>query len=159
MNKYERISVPSLSLKSIRLHKAMDWDSSREYDSRTFSEDCNLHGASRRSDDHPSATQDERGFLRDLSGHNGDDDDDQSIDNADMDLIEQIFEGKPPRQPTYQGRGSSRRATHQTDENSGKVLWLWVIVFRYNPLVFEQLVGFCFADMLSLVLTLPLRIL
>lgn len=126
----------------------MDWDSSREYDSRTFSEDYNLHGASRRSDDHPSATQDEHGFRRDLSGHDGDDDDDRSIDNADMDLIEQIFEGKQPRQPTYQRRGGARRATHQTDENSGKVLWLWVIAFL------DQLVGLCLEDMLFLVLTI-----
>ncbi|KAF9130398.1 hypothetical protein BGX30_013541 [Mortierella sp. GBA39] len=116
----------------------MDWDSSREYDSRTFSEDCNLHGASRRSDDHPSATQDEHGFLRDLGGHEGDDDDDRSIDNADMDLIEQIFEGKPPRQPTYQGRGGARRATHHTDENSVSSMMRYMLEGSQDPVDIQE---------------------
>ncbi|KAG9068078.1 hypothetical protein KI688_011670 [Linnemannia hyalina] len=116
----------------------MDWDSSREYDSRTFSEDYNLHGASRRSDDHPSATQDEHGFLRDLGGHEGDDDDDRSIDNADMDLIEQIFEGKPPRQPTYQGRGGARRTTHQTDENSVSSMMRYMLEGSQDPVDIQE---------------------
>ncbi|KAF9298919.1 hypothetical protein BGZ88_003425 [Linnemannia elongata] len=116
----------------------MDWDSSREYDSRTFSEDYNLHGASRRSEDHPSATQDEHGFLRDLRGHDGDDDDDRSIDNADMDLIEQIFEGKPPRQPTYQRRGGARRATHQTDENSVSSMMRYMLEGSQDPIDIQE---------------------
>ncbi|KAF9546925.1 hypothetical protein EC957_009090 [Mortierella hygrophila] len=116
----------------------MDWDSSREYDSRTFSEDYNLHGASRRSDDHPSATQDEHGFLRDLGGHEGDDDDDRSIDNADMDLIEQIFEGKPPRQPTYQGQGGAQKATHQTDENSVSSMMRYMLEGSQDPVDIQE---------------------
>ncbi|KAF9134729.1 hypothetical protein BG015_003373 [Linnemannia schmuckeri] len=116
----------------------MDWDSSREYDSRTFSEDCNLHGASGRSIDHPSATQDEHGFLHDLNRHDGDDDDDRSIDNADMDLIEQIFEGKPPRQPNYQRRGGRRRAVHQTDENSVSSMMRYMLEGSQDPVDMQE---------------------
>ncbi|KAF8945333.1 hypothetical protein BGZ47_002877 [Haplosporangium gracile] len=119
----------------------MDWDSSREYDSRTFSEDCNLHGASGRSIDHPSATQDEHGFLHDLNRHDGDedeDDDDRSIDNADMDLIEQIFEGKPPRQSAYQRRGGGRRAVHQTDENSVSSMMRYMLEGSQDPVDIQE---------------------
>jgi hypothetical protein len=108
----------------------MDWDSAREDDERTGSEDYNMHGASGRSMDHPSATQEDlrhmhvlnqigvRGGFRDEGEY---DDDEGSIDNADLDLIADIFDGKPPRQITYQRGGGVRRVTHQKDENSSKV--------------------------------------
>ncbi|KAG0379915.1 hypothetical protein BGX24_011079 [Mortierella sp. AD032] len=125
----------------------MDWDSSREYDSRTFSEDYNLHGASGRSIDHPSVTQDDNHFIHALSRHRGGggedsedlDDDEGSIENADLDLIADIVDGKPPRRNSYQRRGLAlRAATHQTDENSVSSLMRYVLEGSQDPLDFQE---------------------
>lgn len=99
----------------------MDWNSSQEDDERTASEDYNMHGASGRSIDHPSATQDGLRHMHVLDQIEYDDDQ-GSIDNADLDLIADIVDGKPPRQNTFQRRGGVRRAAHQTDENSRKAV-------------------------------------
>lgn len=115
----------------------MDWDPSREYDSQTFSEDYNLHGASGRSFDHPSVTRDDQ-FLRGvLNNLNGDDQeeggeaggvgeeegevdtgDGSSIDDADLDLIVDIVDGKTPVQGQPPSRNQQRVLVHQPDENS-----------------------------------------
>ncbi|KAG0019601.1 hypothetical protein BGZ80_005564 [Entomortierella chlamydospora] len=90
-----------------------DWDPSRDYDSQTFSEDFNLHGASGRSLDHPSVTRDHINIL-DLTDGRGDD---NSIDNADLDLIADIVDGKAPHQSRNQ-RTPARWSAHQADDNS-----------------------------------------
>ncbi|KFH66872.1 hypothetical protein MVEG_07397 [Podila verticillata NRRL 6337] len=92
----------------------MDWDPSREYDSRTFSDDYNLHGASERSFDHPSVTRDDNFFAQeDLN-----DDDDYSIENAD--LIADIVDGKTTQDHRARiTRGGHIHAmAHKTDDNS-----------------------------------------
>ncbi|KAF9910861.1 hypothetical protein EC991_005324 [Linnemannia zychae] len=127
---------------------AMDWNSSREYDSQTFSEDYNLHGASGRSMDHPSVTQDDNHFIHalgrsrrgggneDLDDYNGDE---GSIENADLDLIADIVDGNPPRHNNYQRRGLPRRITpHQTDENSVSSLMRYVMEGSQDPLDLEE---------------------
>jgi len=114
----------------------MDWDPSREYDSQTFSEDYNLHGASGRSFDHPSVTRDDqflRGVLSNLNrddqeeggeaeegreGGEGDSGDASSIDDADLDLIVDIVDGKTPVQGQPPSRLQQRPLVHQPDENS-----------------------------------------
>ncbi|KAF9923214.1 hypothetical protein FBU30_006732 [Linnemannia zychae] len=123
----------------------MDWDSSREYDSQTFSEDYNLHGASERSMDHPSVTRDDNHFKHALEhipirgGGNeeiGQKDDDDSID---MNLIADIVDGKPPRFNTYQRRGGvPQRNTHQTDENSVTSLVRYVMEGSQDPLDIDE---------------------
>jgi len=94
----------------------MDWDPSRDYDSRTFSDDYNLHGASARSFDHPSVTRDDDFFAQeDLNDH-----DDYSIENAD--LIADIVDGKTTQD--YRARitteGHIHAMAHKTDDNSGR---------------------------------------
>ncbi|KAG0218573.1 hypothetical protein BGX33_006711 [Mortierella sp. NVP41] len=110
----------------------MDWDPSREHDSRTFSEDYNLHEASGRSEYHTSVTRDEQFFM-----HN----DDDSFDDADLDLIADVVDGKAPQQTQYQQRGGNniRRAAHQTDENSVSSLMRYVLEGSQNPLDFQGL--------------------
>lgn len=93
----------------------MDWDPSRDYDSRTFSDDYNLHGASARSFDHPSVTRDDDFFAQeDLN-----DDDDYSIENAD--LIADIVDGKTTQDHRARiTRGGHIPAmAHKTADNSG----------------------------------------
>lgn len=91
-------------------HSSMDWDPSRDYDSQTFSDDYNLHGASARSFDHPSVTRDNDFFNQeDLN------DDDYSIENAD--LIADIVDGKIAQD----NRARSTRGGNRTGDNSGKV--------------------------------------
>ncbi|KAG0035950.1 hypothetical protein BGZ82_004901 [Podila clonocystis] len=86
----------------------MDWDPSRDYDSQTFSDDYNLHGASARSFDHPSVTRDNDFFNQeDLN------DDHYSIENAD--LIADIVDGKI----TQDHRARISRGGHRTGDNSG----------------------------------------
>ncbi|GJJ78818.1 hypothetical protein EMPS_11177 [Entomortierella parvispora] len=112
----------------------MDWDPSREYDSQTFSEDYNLHGASGRSFDHPSVTRDDqflRGVLNNLNkddregGEEGEEEggeadagDTSSIDDADLDLIVDIVDGKTPVHGQPPSRLQQRPLVHQPDENS-----------------------------------------
>ncbi|KAF9438894.1 hypothetical protein BGZ76_003254 [Entomortierella beljakovae] len=95
-----------------------DWDPSRDYDSQTFSEDYNLHGASARSFDHPSVTRDHINIFDILDGKH----DDYSIDNADMGLIAEIVEGKTSHQ-----RAPPRRKPHQPDENSESSMMRYLI--------------------------------
>ncbi|KAF9941524.1 hypothetical protein BGZ67_004804 [Mortierella alpina] len=97
---------------------ATRWDASREYDSQTFSEDYNLHGASDRSHDHPSVTRDDDFFgALNLQNQDGDDQDYGSLEDADLDLIADIVDGKAPHQSTHRRR-PLRAAAHQTDDNS-----------------------------------------
>ncbi|KAG9327446.1 hypothetical protein KVV02_000395 [Mortierella alpina] len=97
---------------------ATRWDASREYDSQTFSEDYNLHDASDRSHDHPSVTRDDDFFgALNLQNQDGDDQDYGSLEDADLDLIADIVDGKAPHQST-QRRRPLRAAAHQTDDNS-----------------------------------------
>ncbi|KAF9131727.1 DDB1- and CUL4-associated factor 12 [Mortierella sp. 14UC] len=142
-------SISDIAIRNAhQIDLAMDWDSSREYDSQTFSEDYNLHGASGRSMDHPSVTQDDNHFIYALGHHRrrGDnedlddyDGDEGSIENADLDLIADIVDGKPPRHNTYQRRGLVRRATpHQTDENSVSSLMRYVMEGSQDPLDLEE---------------------
>lgn len=94
----------------------MDWDPSRDYDSRTFSDDYNLHGASARSFDHPSVTRDDDFFAQeDLN-----DDDDYSIENAD--LIADIVDGKTTQdhRARITREGHIHAMAHKTDDNSGR---------------------------------------
>ncbi|KAF9963484.1 hypothetical protein BGZ70_007385 [Mortierella alpina] len=80
---------------------ATHWDASRDYDSQTFSEDYNLHGASDRSHDHPSVTRDDDFFgALNLQDRDGDDQDYGSLEDADLDLIADIVDGKAPHQIT-----------------------------------------------------------
>ncbi|KAG0345368.1 hypothetical protein BG004_003759 [Podila humilis] len=92
----------------------MDWDPSREYDSRTFSDDCNLHGASARSFDHPSVTRDDNFFNHeDLNG-----DLNNSIEN--LDLIADIVDGKTSQdhRTRLTWRGQMYDVMHRPGDNS-----------------------------------------
>ncbi|KAG0355832.1 hypothetical protein BG005_005238 [Podila minutissima] len=89
----------------------MDWDPSRDYDSQTFSDDYNLHGASARSFDHPSVTRDNDFFNQEDLNY-----DDYSIENAD--LIADIVDGKITQDHRTRTRGS-----HRTGDNSGPKLF------------------------------------
>ncbi|KAF9425155.1 hypothetical protein BGZ94_007795 [Podila epigama] len=91
----------------------MDWDPMRDYDSQTFSEDYNLHGASNRSMDHPSVTRDDFNQADLL-----DDDDDNSIENAD--LIADIVDGKTMQdhRTRFTRNGPIRETIHRTDDDS-----------------------------------------
>ncbi|KAI1305406.1 hypothetical protein EDD11_004998 [Mortierella claussenii] len=84
---------------------APDWDPSREYDSQTYSEDYNLHGASGRSIEHDSVTQDEpfhyTNLIDDKERNHAD-----SIDYADLQLMANIVDGKANNPRAY-----SRSAT------------------------------------------------
>ncbi|KAG0207862.1 hypothetical protein BGX28_001011 [Mortierella sp. GBA30] len=108
------------------------WDPSRDYDSQTFSEDYNLHGASERSLDHPSVTRDDNFFkaLR-LQGRDyvdeGDNDVDYSLENADLDLIADIVDGKAPHQNSTRGRRPLRGTAYQADDNSVASLLRYVV--------------------------------
>ncbi|KAG0050871.1 hypothetical protein BGZ83_004345 [Gryganskiella cystojenkinii] len=122
----------------------MDWDPSREYDSQTFSEDYNLHGASGRSFDHPSVTRDDhflRGVLNNLNNegqqkegaqeHDDEHEDRSSIDDADIGLIVDIVDGKNPAQLQQQqqrrGRASVQQQYHETDDNSRASIMRYLI--------------------------------
>ncbi|KAG0297370.1 hypothetical protein BGZ96_006749 [Linnemannia gamsii] len=129
--------MTSVPFNTIQLNKAMDWNSSQEDDERTASEDYNMHGASGRSIDHPSATQDGLRHMHVLDQIEYDDDE-GSIDNADLDLIADIVDGKPPRQDTYQRRGGVRRVAHQTDENSISSLMRYVAEGSQDPLDMQE---------------------
>lgn len=71
------------------------WDPTQDQDqddSQTFSEDYNLHGASNRSLDHPSITRDDHFHAMHLGiNHNNDY---VSLDDADLNLIADIIDGK-----------------------------------------------------------------
>ncbi|KAF9573718.1 hypothetical protein EC968_008118 [Mortierella alpina] len=106
---------------------ATRWDASRDYDSQTFSEDYNLHGASDRSHDHPSVTRDDDFFgALNLQDQDGDDQDYGSLEDADLDLIADIVDGKAPHQSTPRRR-PLRAAAHQTDDNSVTSLLRYVL--------------------------------
>ncbi|KAF9950702.1 hypothetical protein BGZ72_007673 [Mortierella alpina] len=106
---------------------ATRWDASRDYDSQTFSEDYNLHGASDRSHDHPSVTRDDDFFgALNLQDQDLDDQDYGSLEDADLDLIADIVDGKAPHQSTPRRR-PLRAAAHQTDDNSVSSLLRYVL--------------------------------
>ncbi|KAG0224986.1 hypothetical protein BGW41_004855 [Actinomortierella wolfii] len=91
---------------------ASQWD----HDSRSFSDDYNLHGASQRSMDHPSVTRDDIA-PGDVWGPSEDDNDDDDMVFGDRaDLIAHIVEGRPlrrNRQPSRLSGGGASRIGHR----------------------------------------------
>ncbi|KAF9117052.1 hypothetical protein BGX27_005602 [Mortierella sp. AM989] len=109
-----------------------DWDPSRDYDSQTFSEDYNLHGASGRSLDHPSITRDHINILDLVDGE----DDDDSIDNADLDLIADIVDGKA-HQNRHQRTPAHWNARH-ADNNSTTSIMRYLLDGSQDPVEYQE---------------------
>ncbi|KAF9172903.1 hypothetical protein BGX20_004598 [Mortierella sp. AD010] len=109
-----------------------DWDPSRDYDSQTFSEDFNLHGASGRSLDHPSVTRDHINILDLTDGR-----DDNSIDNADLDLIADIVDGKAPHQSRNQ-RTPARWSAHHADDNSATSIMRYLLDGSQDAVEYQE---------------------
>ncbi|KAF9162158.1 hypothetical protein DFQ26_003812 [Actinomortierella ambigua] len=99
---------------------ASQWNAAEGHDSRSFSDDYNLHGASQRSLDHPSVTRDDIAFDGVWGPSEDDDNNDDMIFGDRADLIADIIDGRPSRllrQPSRLSGGAASRFGHrQQDE-------------------------------------------